>query len=276
MLVTVIIPTMGRVTLERSIMSILNQTFQVSEIIIVDSSPEGIKDFEFLTSPLVRVLRKSDADLRESLGIWSAAHNRNLGIQHARSTYIAFMDDDDEWHSNKMQVQMDAIDGRLNIISSTSVEFLLPSGKALSRPSKLFNLNSRVLECFYGKITFHRSEFYIATPTLVIPSVIAKVIPMHEELSWYEDTWWLYQLECAGLFHEQLSQKLVTIHADPKRSIARDSLAKHFEWAEYLETVSTKYAVNYLLGIALRNTIWLRRFREIPKLVFRAIQVTRT
>ena len=183
MLVSVIVPTMGRLTLRRAIDSILNQTLQVSEIIIVDSSPEGIQDFDFLSSPLVRVLRKSDTDLKKILGTWSAAHNRNLGIQEAKSTYIAFMDDDDEWHSNKMQTQMDAIDGKLNIISSTSVKYLLPTGKKISRPSKLFSADSRVLECFYGSINFRRSNFYIATPTLVVPAATAKVIKMNEELS---------------------------------------------------------------------------------------------
>jgi glycosyltransferase involved in cell wall biosynthesis len=265
--VSVIIPTIGRPTLSRAIQSILVQSQKVSEILIVDASPQGISITEFESNPLVRVLRRTDKELSEFEGRWTAAHNRNLGIIEAKSKYIALMDDDDVWHPNKIEIQMGVINQRINIISSTSVRFVIPEKNQKKRPRKLLDRNSKILKQIYGAPTFLRSSYYIATPSVIVPASVAKNVLMDEQLSWYEDTWWYHELELAGLFHEQIAQALVTVYADPKRSIARDSLKKHFEWAERLSLASRRYAFNYLVGIALRNTIWLRRFTEIPILL---------
>lgn len=99
--VSIIIPTYNRAHLiERSIQSILNQTYEDFELLIVDDGStdntqevvEGINDFRIRYIPC-----------EENGG---AAKARNIGIAEAKYDYIAFQDSDDEWHSDKLEKQM--------------------------------------------------------------------------------------------------------------------------------------------------------------------------
>jgi len=99
--VSVIIPSYNRAhLLGRAIQSILNQTYQDFEIIVVD---DGSKDN---TEEVVRGF--NDKRIRY---IWHEVNKggsaaRNTGIRAARGEYIAFQDSDDEWLSQKLEKQM--------------------------------------------------------------------------------------------------------------------------------------------------------------------------
>lgn len=99
--VSVIIPTYNRAHLVgRSIQSVLNQTYQDFEIIVVDdastdNTEEVVKSFN---DPRICYIRH-----KQNHG-GSAA--RNTGIRTARGEYIAFLDSDDEWLPNKVAEQM--------------------------------------------------------------------------------------------------------------------------------------------------------------------------
>ena len=101
--VSVIIPTYNRAHLVgRAIRSVLNQTFQDFEIIVVDdgstdNTEEVIKSFN---DPRIRYIR------HEQNRGGSAA--RNTGIRAARGEYIAFLDSDDEWLPQKLERQVNA------------------------------------------------------------------------------------------------------------------------------------------------------------------------
>jgi len=70
------------------------------ELIVVDdaSSDKTPAIMERLKQPRVRYLRSE-----KNLGGGGA---RNRGIEKARGKYIAFLDDDDEWASNKLRMQL--------------------------------------------------------------------------------------------------------------------------------------------------------------------------
>src|SRR5678816_3606690 len=89
--VSVIIPTRNRVELlQRAITSVLCQTFDDFELLVVDGSTDGTRDaVDARIDPRVRYLPQS-----ESRGTAAA---RNVGITSAASPYCAFLDDDDEW-----------------------------------------------------------------------------------------------------------------------------------------------------------------------------------
>ncbi len=99
--VSVIIPTYNRPELlKKAIQSVLSQTFQDFEIIIVDDGLEKRAD---------DVIKKiNDAKItyiqhKKSKG-GSAA--RNTGIKNAEGKYVAFLDDDDQWLPKKLEIQM--------------------------------------------------------------------------------------------------------------------------------------------------------------------------
>lgn len=91
---SIIIPVYNkRKHLERAINSVLNQTYQNFELILVDdSSTDGSYEYlESLKSDKIRLFRRDTP----GPGGYSA---RNLGILKARSTWICFLDADDEWY----------------------------------------------------------------------------------------------------------------------------------------------------------------------------------
>ena len=90
-LVSVIIPTYNRAHLiSRAIKSVLNQTYQDFEIIIID---DGSEDG---SAGVVKIIDDNRIKLicQENRGV-SAARNR--GIEEAKADLIAFLDADDEW-----------------------------------------------------------------------------------------------------------------------------------------------------------------------------------
>jgi len=104
--VSVIIPAYNRAdVIGRAIKSMLNQIYQNFEIIIVDdgSTDEVEKVVESFQDDRIKYIK-----LGKNQG---AANARNIGVQAARSEYIAFLDSDDEWLPHKLEVQMKIFDG---------------------------------------------------------------------------------------------------------------------------------------------------------------------
>ena len=96
--VSVIIPTYNRKNLlKRALHSVSSQTFVPHEIIVVDDgSSDGTKDWVQERFPYVRYIYQDNS------GVSSA---RNVGIQEAKGSWIAFLDSDDEWMPNKLEQQ---------------------------------------------------------------------------------------------------------------------------------------------------------------------------
>ena len=99
--VSVVIPTYNRGNLIiRAINSVLEQTYSNIEVIVVDdcSSDNTREIVQSIKDNRVRYLC-----LEKNMGACAA---RNRGIEASRGEYIAFQDSDDEWHPNKLEVQM--------------------------------------------------------------------------------------------------------------------------------------------------------------------------
>ena len=103
--VSVVITTYNRaVLLPRAVRSVLAQTFEDYELIIVDDcstddTPDVIRTF---VDSRIRVVRHA-----ENTGQSAAI---NTGIRIARGEYIAFPDDDDEWVESKLLRQVRTLD----------------------------------------------------------------------------------------------------------------------------------------------------------------------
>lgn len=89
--VSVIIPTYNRRNLvELALVSVVQQTYQDYEIIVVDDgSTDGTASWVGLHYPQVRLIQR-----QENQGVAAA---RNIGVCEARGRFIAFLDSDDQW-----------------------------------------------------------------------------------------------------------------------------------------------------------------------------------
>lgn len=107
--VSVVIPTYNRApTLPRALESTLAQTIDDLEILVVD---DGSTDD---TASVLATYQDVDSRVRPVVHATNQGANvaRNTGIEHARGEYIAFLDSDDEWHPEKLERQLAALEDR--------------------------------------------------------------------------------------------------------------------------------------------------------------------
>ena len=103
--VSVIIPAYNSERfLDRTIRSVINQTYKNWELLVVD---DGSTDN---TKEIIKSWGQKDERIR---GIFleqnsgAPAHPKNVGIQNSKGKYIAFLDHDDEWLPTKLEKQIE-------------------------------------------------------------------------------------------------------------------------------------------------------------------------
>lgn len=132
MKVSVIIPTYNRVaTVGRAIESVLAQSALQSiddfELIVIDDgSTDGTQQMVNSRYPQCQLYSQSN------LGVSAA---RNLGIQHAKGDWLAFLDSDDAWLPNKLQLQIDKI-GESNLLFCHTHEIWMRKGVRVNQMKK--------------------------------------------------------------------------------------------------------------------------------------------
>lgn len=114
--ISIILPTYNRVhCIARAINSVLEQTWQDYEIIIVDDcSTDGTKEYvQSLQNQRIKYIL-----LSQNVGVGAA---RNIGIKEAVGEYIAFQDSDTIWVSDKLEKQvmyLDSLDNSTAMVYS--------------------------------------------------------------------------------------------------------------------------------------------------------------
>ena len=144
--VSVIIPTYNRFKyLLNAIESVKNQTYTNIEIIVVNdcSKQKEYYDYDYKTNfgdnfTIIHL----EANSKSKFGFACAGYVRNCGIEKSTGKYIAFLDDDDIWFPNKLELQIEAMNNTGCKMSCT--EGLIGNG--------IYNKNKK-----YKK---YNSEFY--------------------------------------------------------------------------------------------------------------------
>ncbi len=108
---SIIIPTFNsKSSLEIALNSVLNQTFQDFEILIIDDgSTDGTDDLVLQYQDIRIVYEKQ----RNSGG---PANPRNKGIKLSKGEWICFLDSDDFWCSNKLEFCYNQINANVDLL----------------------------------------------------------------------------------------------------------------------------------------------------------------
>ncbi|MFQ5709464.1 MAG: glycosyltransferase [bacterium] len=102
---SVIIPTYNRLAfLQEAVQSVLEQSYRDFELILVDDgSTDGTKDLMRQFGEAVKYVGKKHG---------GPASARNRGIREARGAFVTFLDSDDLWLRDKLQVQIEYMKSR--------------------------------------------------------------------------------------------------------------------------------------------------------------------
>lgn len=125
-LISVVIPVYnGERTIQETVNSVLNQTFQDFELIVInDGSQDSTLDIlGKIQDPRLTVYSYPNRGLSAS---------RNRGIDHACGEFISFLDADDLWTTDKLNAQLKALQENPEAAVSYSwTDFIDESGKLL-------------------------------------------------------------------------------------------------------------------------------------------------
>ncbi|EMS85863.1 glycosyltransferase family 2 protein [Leptospira noguchii] len=152
--ISVVIPTYNRENkILNSISSVLKQTLPPKEIIVVDdgSTDATVSKIQETFSDKVQIL------LLEHKGV---SHARNRGVENASGDWIAFLDSDDEWLSEKLEKQWKHIEEHPKTEILQSQEIWIRNGRKVNPPTRLSKKDGDIFE--------QSLEFCSVTPSSVL------------------------------------------------------------------------------------------------------------
>jgi glycosyltransferase involved in cell wall biosynthesis len=212
--VTVVIPTRGRPALvTRAVHSALAQTLRDIEVVVVVDGPDGstVAALAGIADPRLRVV-----ELPTSGG---APNARNAGVQAARGAWTALLDDDDEWHPDKLAIQLDLAGNAVHplpIVISRLVnrtprtEFVLP--RRLPEPGEPLS------EYFTVRRGLFHGDGFIQTSTIMAPTELLRRVPFTPDLRRIQELdWALRALGEEGTGLVIAAEPLVTWYTDEDR-----------------------------------------------------------
>jgi glycosyltransferase involved in cell wall biosynthesis len=178
-LVSVVLPTYNRAQLlQRSVGSVLNQSFVDFELIIIDDNStdntfEVVKEFN---DSRIKYIRHEN-----NFGPSAA---RNTGMENSIGEYIAFQDSDDEWVINKLAIMLNVLtnsDESVGLVYSKERMIRINKEPIFWPPQKAKTRTGNV----YQSILDYN---YINTPASVIKKSCIKKIGMFDTaFTCYED-----------------------------------------------------------------------------------------
>jgi glycosyltransferase involved in cell wall biosynthesis len=236
--VSVIIPSFNRGhCIAGSVESVLAQTFQDLEVIVVDDgSTDNTQEVLAHFGDRIRVIRQENGGV-------SAA--RNAGVRAARARWIAFQDSDDSWRPEKLQKQIECLERYQGQLCFTRSE--------TENGEKLEDIGEIASTCIDAGV--YRVEQAAAIDSvssarchpLLQTSVIARELlervgNFDTSLSAAEDTLLIFNLAFfSGFLY--VDQPLVVIHRGSSGSLTYDlkpeSAARRY--ASYMRVQATMY-----------------------------------
>ena len=184
-LITVVIPTRNRPELlVRAVQSALNQTFKdIDVIVIIDGvDAHSIKALEQIDDTRLQFI-----ELHQSVG---GSEARNTGVRRAQGEWIAFLDDDDEWLPNKLEVQLEVARKHKRPIVTSRLIARTPA-KDYVWPRKLFDYQEPLSEYLFCRKNWFQGDGLIQTSTLLVPKELMLSVPFTPDLKKHQDWDWL-------------------------------------------------------------------------------------
>lgn len=255
--VSVVIPTTGRSTLVRSVQSALSQQGVEIEVIVVadDRSPDTASTVlgQVLTHPRTRLLTTG--------GRAGAATARAIGTEAATNAWVAYLDDDDVWHPNKLAVQLDAAGGHPgDLIVSCRTESVTSHAKRVIVPREPYR-DGDIASYLFRRRRLRADRNLIHTSTLLCPRHLALEVGWERGLQRHQD--WDFLLRCTERPHVQLRQieaVLVEAHAGTPHSVSASSdWSASLAWARTAgRTWPPATYVDFMVGQPLRYALRAR------------------
>lgn len=221
---SVIVPVYNRASvLGRALQSVLRQTWQDFEIVVVDDgssdNPEAV--IAALDDPRIRYIRQTNR---------GGGAARNAGLDAARGLFVAPLDSDDEFLPGHLERMQRLLSGMTNLAGYARVLVDRGNRRTLLKPPRAIRTGEHMatyLLCDRG---------FVPTITLAVDRDLARRVRYHETLRFGEDTDFAIRLYLAGCCFAMLEEPGAVWHdhADAVRTSAGRKGARMLDWIEQL------------------------------------------
>jgi glycosyltransferase involved in cell wall biosynthesis len=268
-LVSVVIPTYRRPLLaKRAVQSVLAQTYQLFEVIVViDGVDDGTRvAIDSLGDGRTRVLETGRNQ--------GPAEARNFGVRAAHGFYVAILDDDDEWTYNKLERQLrfigqHGLEGQDFLLSCRTILRDIRTGKTHLCPAVLYQTGDDLSEYILDRPSPFKRAGIIASGTLLFPRTLALRVPFPNDAVHEDWSWLLFCVMRDGVALMMCDEPMFVYNLDttPSRNILMD-WHKSLEWGrQYRQYMSGKA----FAGLLSTTTAWRAKrqhgLRAVPEIV---------
>jgi glycosyltransferase involved in cell wall biosynthesis len=229
-------------SLHRAVQSVLDQTEPVAEVIVVADTDQSLP----LPSDGRIIPLRNDSRL-------GPAASRQRGIDAATGSVIALLDDDDEWHPDKLRRQLRSVEGAgPHWLSSCRVAAVGPGGRRRVWPRQLIGPTDSPADYLFRFTDLRHGGRVLQTSTLCFPAGLARSVPwdthlgaIHDEPSWilavarrFDDLRIIQVPEALSIYHVG--------HPSLSRQTA-DLTDRYIDWGlGYLDGESARVRGDYL------------------------------
>lgn len=270
MLVSVVIPTLDRPSLLlRAINSVLRQTHQQIEVIVVADRPDH--------DTLSAIQSLGDSRVRLVLNTYAptAGGARNAGVDHATGEWIAFLDDDDEWLPNKLEKQIALASGRTPALVTCLSRVVTPSASYVW-PQVPYDNSIPIDEYLFDRRSPFRAPGFIQTSSYLLPRQLFDKVRF-ETASPHDDWEFLLRLsKQAGARIETVPEVLVVLYfEEPRPSLTKrnSSWLRSLKWIDSLGSIISRRAYSgFCLSVAGSRAAQERAYTAFPDILYRAFR----
>ena len=262
MLVSIVVATLGRPSLEDCIKSWMDQTYSAFEFIIVaDGSEAKVKTERILAAIDTKDILVTVLSNTENRG---ASYSYNKALEFASCEAIALTSDDDLWLPTKLEKQILELEKGISSVVLTGA-YYRRKNKWIERPRKVISENLNPLIDVFSRRTFPWTTARYIPMSSILFRREATIIRFDESLNGYEDFGWLHNAYIGGFKISQLKDPLVRVNTDLARSVMRE-IEIDSEFITGLDKIELGMRGRFLSAHFIRPFIYQGQFNNVKKI----------
>jgi glycosyltransferase involved in cell wall biosynthesis len=267
--VSVVIPTLDRPNLLlRALRSVFNQTYPHLEVIVVVDRPseETIAALRAIEDPRLHVILNPYPV--------NAAAARNLGADHAKGSWIAFLDDDDEWLPGKIEKQLPFGLQRGEVLVSC-LSRIVTQHSSYILPQKIYDNKTRLDEYLFDRRSARAGEGFLQTSSFMMPR------SLFEKVRFYEDRLhddWDFVLRLSNEWKiriETVPEELTILYMEEHRPslTSRSKWRGSLVWIDQVRPmISRRSYGSFCLGVVGSKAAGERVYSAFALILYRAFR----
>ncbi|OZF55497.1 glycosyltransferase family A protein [Rhodococcus sp. 14-2470-1a] len=246
--ISVVIPTTGRATLKRAVDSVLRQSVENIEVLVVMNGRDALPDFHY--DERVKIVRNPPGS--------GANHARQTGITRALYSFTALLDDDDFWLPDKLMHQiefMKSVSAKRGLcVIATALSDSVKMDKNSIWPRDRFAREvTDVQDYLFQRSTLWSARRQLQSSTLLFSTSLATEVPFDRKTRLHQDWQWLLQVESKLQPTIAISSRVSVICDKASTGItAQTKWSDSMVWAENNLDCGRKSYGDFILGVPLR------------------------